>query len=54
LLGGARGRVRLYGLEDGTVTQDGAAWPTDATGGGDYQFVSVTFQYDTRMSQPVL
>jgi prepilin-type N-terminal cleavage/methylation domain-containing protein len=54
LLGGARGRVRLYGLEDGTVTQDGAPWPTDATGGGDYQFVSVTFQFDTRMSQPVL
>jgi len=54
LLGGARGRVRLYGLEDGTVTQDGAAWPTDATGGGDYQFVSVSFQFDTRMSQPVL
>lgn len=54
LLGGARGRVRLYGLEDGTVTEDGAAWPEDATGGGDYQFVSVTFQFDTRMVQPVL
>ena len=54
LLGGARGRIRLYGLEDGTVTADGAAWPTDAVGSGDYQFVSITFEFDTRMVQPVL
>jgi len=54
LLGGARGRVRLYALEDGTVSQDGAAWPTDAVGSGDYQFVAITYQFDTRMVQPVL
>ena len=54
LAGGGRGRVRLYALEDGTVTQDGAAWPTDAVGSGDYQFVAITFQFDTRMVQPVL
>jgi len=54
LNGGARGRIRLYATEDGTVTSDGAAWPADNIGGGDYQFVSVTFQFDTRMAQPVL
>jgi prepilin-type N-terminal cleavage/methylation domain-containing protein len=54
LLGGARGRIRLYALEDGTVTTDGAAWPTDAVGSGDYQFVAITFQFDTRMLQPTL
>lgn len=54
LNGGARGRVRLYATEDGTVTDDGAAWPQDNVGGGDYQFVAITFQFDTRMAQPVL
>ena len=54
LFGGARGRIRLYATETGTVTPDGAAWPQDATGGGDYQFVAITFQFDTRMAQPVL
>lgn len=54
LLGGARGRIRLYGLEDGTVTEDGAAWPEDSVGSGDYQFVAITYQFDTRMVLPVL
>jgi prepilin-type N-terminal cleavage/methylation domain-containing protein len=54
LNGGGRGRIRLYATEDGTVTSDGAAWPADNIGGGDYQFVSITFQFDTRMAQPVL
>ena len=54
LNGGGRGRIRLYATEDGTVSADGAAWPTDNVGGGDYQFVAITYQFDTRMAQPVL
>jgi prepilin-type N-terminal cleavage/methylation domain-containing protein len=54
LAGGGRGRVRLYAIEGGGVTPDGAAWPTDTVGSGDYQFVAITYQFDTRMVQPVL
>ena len=54
LNGGARGRIRLYATEDGTVTDDGTPWPQDNVGGGDYQFVAITFQFDTRMAQPVI
>ena len=52
--GGGRGRIRLYATETGVVTPDGAAWPSDTIGDGDYQFVAITFQFDTRMAQPVL
>ncbi|MEJ1296654.1 MAG: prepilin-type N-terminal cleavage/methylation domain-containing protein [Candidatus Sedimenticola sp. (ex Thyasira tokunagai)] len=54
LFGGARGRIRLYATEDGTVSADGAQWPVDNVGGGDYQFVAITYQFDTRMAQPTL
>lgn len=54
LFGGARGRIRLYATETGVVTPDGAAWPQDNVGGGDYQFVAISFQFDTRMAQPTL
>jgi len=58
LLGGARGRLRLYaaGAAGGgaTVTPDGAAWPNNENLNGDYQLVSVSYQFDTRMAQPVL
>jgi prepilin-type N-terminal cleavage/methylation domain-containing protein len=54
LEGGERGRIRLYDTEGGGGPEDadGAPWPNDATLNGDYQLVSISFQYDTRMSQP--
>jgi hypothetical protein len=56
LLGGARGRIRLYadavnGLANGG---GGAAWPTDDVGSGDYQLVAFSYQFDTRMALPAL
>jgi prepilin-type N-terminal cleavage/methylation domain-containing protein len=55
LLGGARGRIRLYASETGgAAAPEGAAWPQDTVGSGDYQFVAITFQFDTRMLQPAL
>jgi prepilin-type N-terminal cleavage/methylation domain-containing protein len=54
LEGGERGRIRLYSVEGGGGPQDadGAEWPVDTTLNGDYQLVSITFQFDTRMAQP--
>ena len=52
LLGGQRGRVRLWATETGAAAQpDGESWPTEDH---DYQLVSISFQFDTRMSRPVL
>jgi prepilin-type N-terminal cleavage/methylation domain-containing protein len=55
LLGGARGRVRLWSTEVGApATGDGDAWPDTEALNGDYQLVAISFQFDTRMSQPAL
>ena len=51
LAGGGRGRVRLFYDDQGTLYDNGDNWPTEAH---DYQFVAITFQFDTRMSRPSL
>jgi prepilin-type N-terminal cleavage/methylation domain-containing protein len=49
LAGGKRGRIRLFYDDAGTLYDNGDDWPAEAH---DYQFVSITFQFDTRMSLP--
>jgi len=49
LAGGKRGRVRLLYDDAGTLHDNGDDWPAEAH---DYQFVAISFQFDTRMSRP--
>ena len=49
LAGGKRGRVRLMYDDAGTLHDNGDDWPAEAH---DYQFVAISFQFDTRMSRP--
>lgn len=49
LAGGKRGRVRLIYDDAGTLHDNGDDWPAEAH---DYQFVAISFQFDTRMSRP--
>ncbi len=54
LKGGGRGRLRLYFSAGGGLTANGGPWPNDESLNGDYQLVAVSYQFDTRMSQPAL
>lgn len=49
LAGGKRGRVRLLYDDGGVLHDNGDDWPAEAH---DYQFVAISFQFDTRMSRP--
>lgn len=49
LAGGKRGRVRLLFDDASTLHDNGDDWPAEAH---DYQFVAISFQFDTRMSRP--
>ena len=49
LAGGKRGRVRLLYDDGGNLHDNGDDWPAEAP---DYQFVAITYQFDTRMSRP--
>jgi hypothetical protein len=49
LAGGKRGRVRLLYDDGGALHDNGDDWPSEAH---DYQFVAISFQFDTRMSRP--
>jgi prepilin-type N-terminal cleavage/methylation domain-containing protein len=49
LAGGKRGRVRLLYDDGGALHDNGDDWPAEAH---DYQFVAISFQFDTRMSRP--
>ena len=49
LAGGKRGRVRFLYDDGGTLHDNGDDWPAEAH---DYQFVAITYQFDTRMSRP--
>jgi len=46
LLGGGRGRIRLYSADGGPANPEGAAWPDETD---DYQIVSIIYYFDTRM-----
>ena len=49
LAGGKRGRVRFLYDDANTLHDNGDDWPAEAH---DYQFVAITYQFDTRMSRP--
>ncbi len=49
LAGGKRGRVRFFYDDGSTLHDNGDDWPAEAH---DYQFVAITYQFDTRMSRP--
>jgi prepilin-type N-terminal cleavage/methylation domain-containing protein len=49
LAGGKRGRVRFFYDDASSPHDNGDDWPAEAH---DYQFVAITFQFDTRMSRP--